>query len=105
MEVVVVAVELATAYVSIVPSTRGLAQQLKKDVGQPIERQADESGRSFGQRFSGAAVGLASKALKAGGATVAGTFAASLVGGVRRLTGLENAAKQLENMGLSAAQS
>lgn len=72
------AVELATAYVSLVPSTRGISANLARELSGPLARAGadagDESARSFGSRFT---AGLSSV-----GATVGRTLATGLTVGL-----------------------
>lgn len=65
-------VELATAYVSLSVSTRGMGQQVAREFG-GIERQADESGKKSGKRFASGITGH----LKGVGGALAGAFAVS----------------------------
>ena len=91
-------VELATAWVSIVPSTKGMAGQLQKEFGDPLEDQGSASGNGLAAAFSGAAA----KGLKiAGGAAIAG-FGASLVSGFNRLQAIDDARFKLAGLGHDA---
>lgn len=64
--------ELATAYVSIVPSARGFEQQLSKSLDGPLQRAASQSGdkvaKTLAQKLNGASASL----LKAGGRATLG---------------------------------
>lgn len=94
------AVELATAYVSLVPSAKGVKRNIARelDIDQPAER----AGRSAGGRISGAL----GKALKTGiiGAGVAAGAALSgaLVKGWGRLQAIEDAEAKLDGLGHSS---
>jgi len=94
-----VAVELATAYVSIVPSTQGMKGKLTQQMNGPLEAAGEEGG----SRFGGAMSGVAGKALKVGGAGVAALFAASLAKGFGRLQAIDDARFKLEGLGHDAA--
>ncbi|WP_193104707.1 tape measure protein [Brachybacterium sp. FME24] len=75
-------VELATAYVSIVSSTKGLGKDVAKELGQ-VEKDAEATGKNSGNRFS-QAFGKWAKRGIAVGATAAGAVAgAALVAGMR----------------------
>lgn len=67
-----VAVELASAYISLIPSARGIRQQLGRELGTPLEAEGrsagDRTARSFGERFTS---GLADTA-KRGAAILGG---------------------------------
>lgn len=58
------AVELATAYVSLVPSAEGFAGKVAAELGLPLEQQSreqgDKAGRGFGDAFKGAITAAAS---------------------------------------------
>jgi tape measure domain-containing protein len=109
-----VAVELATGYVSIVPSTRGIAGQLRKELGGPLEQVAAgagiTAGRSFGDNIVSNTVSSLDKvggkitsglgtALKIGGATAAAGFGASLIAGFGRLRAIDDARFKLQGLG------
>ena len=93
-------VELATAYVSLVPSARGARQQIAKelDIDQPAER----AGKSAGGRISGAL----GKALKTGiigaGVTAGAALSGALVKGWGRLQAIEDAEAKLGGLGHSS---
>jgi tape measure domain-containing protein len=71
-----VAVELATGYISLVPSARGLSRGLARELNGPLEaagREAgDRSGSAFGSRFSAGITRTAKLAGVALGAAFAG---------------------------------
>ena len=109
-------VELATAWVSIVPSTKGLAGQMRNEVGGPLEDIVAQAGDSGGQRFganlvSNAVTGLdrmgerivstvttAAKVAATAGAAIIG---AGLWGGMQRTLDTEDARKLFGQLGLS----
>ena len=94
------AVELATAYVSLVVDTKQIPGQVRTALG-AAERGADSTGKNIGSKMSS---GL-STALKAGvlttGAAVGGLLAASLVKGMGRLTAIDTAEGKLRGLGHS----
>src|SRR5690554_5841532 len=94
------AVELATAYVSLVPSAKGVKQNIARelDIDQPAER----AGRSAGGRLSGA-LGKAVKGAAVGVGVAAGAaLSGALVKGWGRLTAIEEAQSKLAGLGHSA---
>ena len=91
-------VELATAYVSLVPSTRGIAGQIRDELEGPAQQAGGQAGNSMVDRFSGAAA----KGMKvAGGVAIAG-FGASLVSGFGRLQAIDDAQFKLQGLGHDA---
>jgi tape measure domain-containing protein len=58
-----VAIEVGTAYVTIIPSAKGFASklqseiagELRRSIGPAVEGEGDRAGKSFGQRFKGGA--------------------------------------------------
>lgn len=95
------AVELATAYVSIVADTKGLADSITKGTS-GLGAQANKRGSSIGgalvKGIGGAAV--AGAAVVAAGAVA--TVGTALVKGFGRLNSLEQATAKLEGLGHSA---
>ena len=91
-------VELATAYVSVVPSTKGIAGQLQKEFGDPLEEQGGKTGNSLADKFSGAAVA----GLKVAGGLGIAAFGASLVSGFNRLQAIDDARFKLAGLGHDA---
>lgn len=96
--------DLATAYVSIVPSTRGLGKSIRKEFD-AVQGQADKAGQSMGSKLSD---GL-KKSLKGGavaaGATAGGILARSLTKGFQRLDAIDQAKAKFKGLGLSAKES
>lgn len=45
-------VELATAYVSLAISAEGITDEIGEKLGEPVEREADKTGRESGKKFS-----------------------------------------------------
>ena len=97
------AIELANAYINIVPSTKDIAPAVKNAFGD-VEKFASSTGTSVGSKLSGA-IG---KTLKIGmgsvGVAAGGVFAGSLAKGMGRLTSIDSAEKKLEGLGNSAQQ-
>jgi tape measure domain-containing protein len=89
--------ELATAYVSILPSTRGFAPSLNKQLG-GAGGGAETAGKSVGARFT---KGLKWAAAGAGVA-IGGILTKGIIGGFKRLTAIENAEAKLTGLGHSA---
>lgn len=95
------AVELATAYISIVPSTSKLAPAISKDLGQ-VEKTAKPAGNKIGDSMlAGIGKTLKFGALAVGGVAVAG-IGAALVKGFGRLNSLDQATAKLSGLGMSA---
>ena len=65
---------IATAYVSIVPSLKGFEKDIKKETGPASERTGGESGKKFMKGFGGGAAGMAKKVL----GPIAALFAAKI---------------------------
>src|SRR5690554_7834601 len=94
------AVELATAYVSLVPSAKGVKQNIARELD--IDRPAERAGRSAGGRLSGA-LGKAVKGAAVGVGVAAGAaLSGALVKGWGRLTAIEEAQSKLAGLGHSA---
>src|SRR5690606_18414102 len=97
-EGLVMAVELASAYISLVPSLRGAEKAIEKQLGGA----ADKTSKSFAGRFSSGAT----KWMRRGGLAIAGAATAAmglaLKKGFDRLTGIENAQAKLSGLGHSA---
>ncbi|MBW3663577.1 MAG: tape measure protein [Actinobacteria bacterium] len=97
------AVELATAYVQLLPSTRGIKKQLDRELSGPAAEAGQRAGERAGGRFSGAFTGIVSTALKVGGVAAAAAFGASLVKGFGRLKAIDDARFKLAGLGHDAA--
>jgi tape measure domain-containing protein len=112
-------VELASAWVSLVPSTKGIAGQVRREVGGPLEAAASEAGvaggRGFGTNLVSNAVGglnrlgenIVSKvtsAAKVAALGAGGIIGASLWGGMQRTLDTEDARKLFGQLGLSIGQ-
>jgi tape measure domain-containing protein len=95
------AVELATAYISIVPSTSKLAPAISKDLGQ-VEKTAKPAGNKIGDSMlAGIGKSLKFGALAVGGVAIAG-IGTALVKGFSRLKSLDQARAKLLGLGNSA---
>src|SRR5699024_12776290 len=75
-------VELATAYVSILPSTAGLGKGLAKEFGQ-VEKDAEATGKNSGNRFTRAFGKWAKRGAVVAGAAVGAAVGAAGVGGMK----------------------
>ena len=95
------AVELATAYVSLIVDTKQVPGQVRAALG-AAEQGADSTGKNIGSKMSS---GIAS-ALKAGaigsGLAVGGLMATALVKGMGRLTAIDTAEGKLRGLGHTA---
>jgi hypothetical protein len=70
------AVELATAYISLVPSAKGISDKLREELGAPLEKAAREQGRRAGEELEDGF----SKGIKRAAAGLATAFAGVQVG-------------------------
>lgn len=96
------AVELATAYVSIVPETSKIAPEVKKALG-AAEKGSEAQGKSMGSKISsGMATTLKKSAVGVGVAT-GGVLATGLTKGIGRLSAIEMAESKLTGLGNSAS--
>lgn len=94
------AVELATAYVSIIPSAKGIRDRIGKELD--IDQPAEQAGRSAGNRIT-SALGKAIKGTIVGVGVAAGAaLSTALVRGWGRLTAIEEAQSKLVGLGHSA---
>lgn len=109
-------VTLATAYVEMIPTTRGIEGAVQKQF-QPAVNVAEKAGRESGERFSDAADGEVKRsgsrigeslrsglttAAKVTGAAVATVLGVALTKGFGRLTAIENAQAKLRGFGNDA---
>lgn len=96
-----IAIELATAYVNIVPSTRDIAPGISKAL-KGSQGAVETEGRSLGSRLaSGMGRTLKVGALATGG-VIAGVLGTALVKGFARLNAIEQAEAKLRGLGHSA---
>ncbi|VEI13211.1 tape measure protein [Trueperella bialowiezensis] len=99
------AVELAKAYVQIVPSMRGTVPALKKELGGVAKSSGVSSvGKQIGGRLTSAIGKTLKTGVVAAGVATGGVLATSLSKGFGRLRAFEQAEKSLEGMGLAADQ-
>lgn len=98
---VIIAVELATAYISLVADTKGLAKSIDSGMG-GISNQAEKRGAGIGSSLvkgiGGVALGGA--AVVAAGAVA--TLGVALTKGFARLTSIDNATAKMEGLGFAA---
>lgn len=95
------AVELATAYVSIVADTKGLAGSITKGTS-GLDSTMQKRGSSLGGSLMKGIGGAAVVGAAAVGAAAVGTLGAALVKGFSRLNSLDQATAKLEGLGHSA---
>ena len=99
------AIELATAYVSIVPSMRGVAEQITKSIGDASSKAGKDGGESSGRGFSsafGAKIGAISGLVSSVVTKAANVVSSSLSGAISRVDQLNNFPKVMANLGYSA---
>lgn len=94
------AVELATAYVSLVPSARGMRERIARELD--IDAPAEKSGTSAGRRLTGALGSALKKSVVGIGVAAGAALSAALVKGWGRLTAIEDAQAKLAGLGHSA---
>ncbi|MEQ6899015.1 tape measure protein [Microbacterium sp. KR10-403] len=95
------AVELATAYISLVPSTSKLAPAVSDALGD-TDKPAKQAGLNIGGKLvDGVGKVLKTGALAVGGIAVAG-IGTALVKGFSRLSSLDQATAKLSGLGMSA---
>ena len=75
-------VELATAYVNIVPSTSKLGDEMKKYFGE-TEQQAEETGKKSGNRFTKAFGKWAKRGALVAGLRLVAAIGAAVIGGLK----------------------
>lgn len=96
------AVELAAAYVSLVPSFEGAQGKITKELVPDLERAGDKAGQGFSSKFSGV---LGSGAFQAGMAGAGLAVGAALVGGfVSAVEAGDAEAKTAAQLGLDPAE-
>lgn len=99
-------IELAVAYVSIVPEVSKIAPGVRKALGD-TGRYGDAAGKTLGSKMASGASGALKKGLKVAGlaslgASVGGAISAGLYKGLGRLTAIEQAQAKLKGLGHSA---
>ena len=95
------AIELAHAYVSILPETKAIAPGVAKALT-GVEKQADKSGQSMGQKLSTGMGSVLKKSAVGVGATAGAALGAGLTKGIGRLNSIEQAEAKLKGLGHSA---
>lgn len=95
------AIELAHAYVSILPETRAIAPGVAKALT-GVEKQADKSGQSMGQKLSTGMGSVLKKSAVGVGAAAGAALGAGLTKGIGRLNSIEQAEAKLKGLGHSA---
>ncbi|MGC4964239.1 tape measure protein [Gordonia sp. DT101] len=97
-------VNLATAYVEVVPSLNGFHGPIRRALGD-MDRAFGGAGSSSGQTFSQRFTGVAGKALKGGavalGGAVAGVLGTALTKGFARLNSLDQAKSKMAALKMS----
>lgn len=74
-------IELASAYISLIPTTKGIAQQLSRELGQPVDKASREAAQAIERNIGGGANRAADAA----------KFALSAIGGAAVLAGIKKA--------------
>ena len=95
------AVELAVAYVSIVPETSKIAPGVRQALT-GAEKGAEKSGQSMGSRISAGMGGVLKKSAIGVGVAAGAAVGAGLTKGLGRLNGIEQAESKLTGLGHSA---
>lgn len=92
------AIELATAYLSIVPETSKVAPGVAKALGS-VESTADKSGKAMGSKLTAAMGGVVKKTALGVGAAAGAALGAGLTKGLGRLNSIEQAQAKLKGLG------
>jgi len=99
------AVEIGTAYLSVLPSAKGFGKSLDKQVSGEAGSSGDKAGKSFGGKFTAGATGLVGKTLKrtfVGAAAAVGVAGAAAIGkGFKRLDSIDQATAKLKGLKMS----
>ena len=93
--------EVASAYVSLIPSFRGGAAGISKALGDSPSSAGKEQGGKFSSSF-GFAMGAIKKTALGVGLTAGGILGTSLTKGFKRLSAIENAKAKLAGLGHTA---
>lgn len=92
------AVEIGAAYLSVIPSTKGFAGSLYKQIGKEVPKVGNQAGQTMGSRMASAA----GKALKAGAvvgvAAVGAAVGTALVGGFKNAVSRQDSQKVLTGL-------
>lgn len=94
-------IELARAYVEIIPVAKGISQKTKEEVF-PNEKDGERAAQKSGKSFSNRLGGLLKKSAIGVGIAAGGVLATSLAKGFGRLSSIENAEAKLRGLGNSA---
>ena len=95
------AIELAHAYVSILPETKAIAPGVAKALT-GVEKTADKSGKSMGSKLSTGMGSVLKKSAVGVGAAAGAALGAGLTKGIGRLNSIEQAEAKLKGLGHSA---
>lgn len=96
------AVEIAAAYISIIPETSKIAPGINKAMG-GAEKSASKSGESMGQKLSSGMGSALKKSAVGVGVAAGAAIGAGLTKGIGRLNGIEQAEAKLRGLGHSAS--
>ena len=96
------AVEIAAAYISIIPETSKIAPGITKAMG-GAEKSASKSGESMGQKLSSGMGSALKKSAVGVGVAAGAAIGAGLTKGIGRLNGIEQAEAKLRGLGHSAS--
>jgi phage-related protein len=97
------AINLATAYVDIVSSTRGLGSDITRQFG-GLQGEADKAGAESGKSFGGKFGALAKVGILGAGALIAGALGASIAAGVNMQAVTTKLGAQLGASGAESAR-
>lgn len=95
------AIELAHAYISIIPETSKIAPGVYKALG-GVEKSAEKSGTGMGGKIAAGMGGALKKASIGVGAAAGAALGAGLTKGIGRLNSIEQAEAKLKGLGHSA---
>lgn len=103
------AVEVASAYVTLMPSMKGFQSRMEKEFrGAQIGASADRQGESIGKRLTSSIGSSMAKWAKRGavatGAAVVGFLGTAVYKGFQRLKGIENAEAMMKGLGFDPKQ-
>lgn len=96
------AIELATAYLSIVPETSKIAPGINKALGKVDSKATAAAGQKAGSTLASSIGATLSKGLKWTGAAAAAGLGVALTKGLMRLSALDQATAKLSGLGHSA---
>ena len=91
--------EIAAAYVTLLPSAKGMSKNIEKEMGDSFEGAEKKGSKSFGGFF-----GKVAKWGTAAVATIGGAFVGKAAhGGLKRLMGIEEAQAKMKGLGHDSA--